>query len=195
MSRVISNLLLSLFVAAVAGCGVLQGDQMNQKWFDPEIFSTVKTSSEGKSACTPPDIDTPFYTGISINAPIRVGFNSTRVFVIPVCVNGTVTEMGPKTLLPMLFAVDLTTQQTYSGVAYEHKLPKVQGVDIDFVPPRAAPSIAPDMLQGLRGGLVFNADLVAVLKLPRKPGTYQIHLERGELKSNVMTVNVLEGSL
>jgi hypothetical protein len=195
MNRVISNLLLSFFVATITGCGTLQGGQMNQTWFEPELFSTVKINSEEKTACTPADIDTPFYTGITINAPKRVGFTSGNTFVIPVCVNGTVPEMGAKTPKPMLFAVDLVTQKKYSGVAYEHKPPKIEGVDIDFVPPPASSAATPEMLQGLRGGLIFSTDLVAVVKLPKKSGKYQIYLEHGDLKSNVVAMDVVEGSL
>jgi hypothetical protein len=195
MKRLFQKIVLSLFVVNSTGCSIVQSNQLSQKWFDPEIFSTVKVNSEEKSACTPPDVDTPFYTGITINAPKRVGFDGANAFVIPVCVNGTVPEMGARTPRPMIIAIDLATQKKYSGVAYELKPPKIQGMDIDFVPPPAAPAVTPEMLQGLRGGLIFSADLVDVVKLPKKAGKYQIYLERGELKSNVVALEVVAGSL
>jgi hypothetical protein len=195
MKRLIRYSIFNLLIAALTGCGFLQGNHMNQQWFDPEIFSTVKINSEEKSACTPPDVDTPFYTGITINTPKRIGFDNAIAFVIPVCVNGTVPEMGARTPRPVLVAIDLATQKKYSGVAYEHKPPKIQGMDIDFVPPPAAPAVTPEMLQGLRGGLIFSSDLVDVVKLPKKAGKYQIYLERGDLKSNVVALEVVAGSL
>ncbi len=195
MKQTINNLVFGLFIVASTGCRLIQPTQMSYQWFDPEIFSTMKIHSEEKSACTPPDVDTPFYTGITINAPKRVGFDSANAFVIPVCVNGTVPEMGARTPRPMLVAIDLAILKKYSGVAYEHKPPKIQGMDIDFAAPPAARAMTPEMLQGLRGGLIFSADLVDVVKLPKKAGKYQIYLERGELKSNVVALEVVAGSL
>jgi hypothetical protein len=194
-----SNRRAVLLILAVAACGagasgkrpVRQKDGVRMT--DPKVFESVPLNTFSRTRCSPPEPDIT-WRGVAIQAPQRVGFQRgvrigpTKAFAaIPVC--GVYVLQVPFPVVAdtiQLVAKDKRTGRTYSGPVRS----------LDSSPDKPHPNRKPlrkEDVEGLAAGRYFNPNLADVAGLPDTPGVYDVYAEVRGVRSNVVTIEVLEG--
>jgi len=161
---------------------------------DPRIFLGVPLNTLSRSACSPPDPG-PAWRGIVIRAPSRVTFRRGETVgdhgaftAIPICGYLAIDVRLDRPSEPAkLVARDRNTGRVFSGAVVELD-PSPE------LPPPDEPPLTPEEVQGTAGATYFNYNLADYVPLPHVAASYDIHAELWELRSNVVTIELLEGS-
>lgn len=186
-TRLIGLLICALVVPAA--CQAHPGSlSMPTQRTEPEIFSTLAVNTEGRSACTPSKPAAAQWQGVVINAPASVEVAGAQSPVVPLCVIAVVPIVVPVPPEMIVVAVDTATGKRYSGKAFDPPPPESPD---DSVPnPHQRPPRPQHEVAGMTGEVAFTTDIVAAASLPRRSGTYQVHVERGALVSNTVKVEI-----
>ena len=158
---------------------------------DPKVFLDVPLNQNVPHACSPP---APLSTwrGVVVRAPARILFKrgekvgpNGAFAAIPICGYFRVdVQLGSKE--PMtLVAVARASGKVFSG-------PIVETDPGLMIPPPAAPPLTEEDVKGTASGGYFNPNLVDFVPLPPGPGTYDVHVEFRQFKSNVVTIELVE---
>jgi len=163
----------------------------NTPWIEPEIFAEVETNVRDEWACTPARPDTrPRWRGILISAPTVVRARPGQPFFIPVCEIHMLPFMGIKGKdLPtmMILATNIANNKIYKGEAFKET---IEGY---MVPPPEIEYTAEELerIKGSAGGSAFSSDLFANANLPEESAIYDVYIELGRFKSNIVTIEVV----
>lgn len=191
-------LLCILAIVAFGGAACASGKRQARRkdgvrMTDPEVFQNVPLNTFTRTRCSPPEPDI-MWRGVAIHAPKRVSFQRgvhvgpTKAFAaIPVC--GVYVLEVPFPIVAdtiQLVAKDKRTGRTYSGPVRS----------LDSSPDEPHPNRKPlrkEDVEGLAAGRYFNPNLADVAGLPDTPGVYDVYAEVRGVRSNVVTIEVLEG--
>lgn len=195
-------LIVVLFMMS-AGClrqpidDVNPDDSRSSKYEEPmvidqKMFLKVPLNSNDKNPCSPLSPG-PKWRGIMIQAPRQVEFKrgvkvgEYDVFaLIPICGFSQLdVPLRPVQELMQLVAADKKTGDVY----------RADIVELDpspIVPPPAGPPPAPADLKGVAVGSYFNPNLADYVSLPEKPGIYEVYVVFRKVKSNVVTIEIVE---
>lgn len=164
---------------------------------DPRVFLQVPLNTFNQTVCTPEQPGDPSWRGILIRTPTRVffrrgkGVGETKAFAaIPVCGLAYLDVLFPVPLEPepiLLVAKDRRTGKVYSGHIVEVKASPKE-------PQPPAPSLSQEDVKGLASGTYFNPNLADFVKIPEFPGEYDVHVEIRGIRSNVVRIEVVEGT-
>lgn len=160
---------------------------------DPQVFQEVQLNTFSRSRCSPPEPD-PRWRGVAIQAPRRVSFQRgirvgpSRAFAaIPICgVYMLDVPYPPVEDVIQLVAVDKRTGRKCGGPV----------VSVDASPEEPHPGRRPlreEDVKGLASGQYFNPNLADFAGLPEGPGIYDVYAEVRGNRSNVVTIEVVEG--
>jgi hypothetical protein len=159
-----------------------------------EMFEAVQVGSLGPNPCSPKEPD-PSFRGILINAPKQVSFKKGQRIgrlgafaLIQVCGYYHLNVPSPPKYdniieAMTLVATNIKTQQRYVGPMMEP--------DTVAPPPSREPPSREEVANISVAGY-FNPNLADYVNLPLEPGTYDIHVELDEMKSNVVRIELLE---
>ena len=162
---------------------------------DDEKFRSVPLNSLEPNECSPRPADF-FFRGILLNAPQQVAFKKgeyigpRRAFAgIPICgyymLAATSIPQGHDVLSSIcLMARNIKTGKEYSGM--------IRDPDPQPPPPTDVPQPSPEDLAGLSVGGYFNPNLVDYVPIPAEPGIYEVHAEVGDIKSNTVTIELVQ---
>jgi hypothetical protein len=159
---------------------------------DPQEFLSVPLNVNQQHRCSPTNND-PRWRGVLIRAPDRVRFKEGESVgdfgafaAIPIC---GYFHMDIRLNVPpepmRLVAVDKRTKQVFSG-------PIIELDPSPDEPPPAELPVTPRQVQGLSGGGYFNPNLANFVDLPHTSATYDVHVELRELRSNVVTIELIK---
>jgi hypothetical protein len=161
---------------------------------DDHLFDNVEIGSNEPWPCSPPEPDAPDWLGILIRAPKRVTFKPGQTFgeqkvfaKVPICgfFLFAASASPDASFEPMkCVAKDEKTGKIYSG-------PIVDLNPGEPAPPPEAPPIAPGDLDGFSSGGYFNINLVDFARIPPGPGRYQVHVEGGRHRSNIVSIEIV----
>ena len=150
----------------------------------PSLFETIQLDRTGKSACSP-ELGGWDYRGIKLNAPTKVIISEE--FVLPLCggwqFSNKFINRFRNIFTEIVFVVtDMKTFKSYSGnlrkpgFEYEDSQ-KAVGTDAK--------------LEESGHTSWFNIDVYDYIQdLPQKPGKYLIYALVGDVKSNVVEVEI-----
>jgi hypothetical protein len=158
---------------------------------EPKTFLSVPLNEKGPNACSPPEPVDPRWLGILIRAPHKVRFKKNEVVgdygafaAIPVCGYYLAEIRRDLPAEPLrIVAVDVKTKKTYAGPITD--LEKGIAAPPPSSPPRPSPA-----RKGSGGGY-FNPNLADFVELPKSSATYDVHVEFRDLKSNVVTIELI----
>lgn len=148
----------------------------------PPLFETIQLDRTGKSPCSP-ELGGWDYRGIKLNAPTKVIISEE--FVLPLCGGWKFSEKFLskfKNVFSMVVIVvtDITTLRSYSG-----NLEKPGTHD------REKNSLSNEQLETITSSVSFDIDVYDYVRdLPQKPGKYLIYALAGDVKSNVVEVEI-----
>lgn len=147
----------------------------------PPVFETI-VGHIGETPCTP-ELGGWDYRGIKLNAPTKVIV--IEEFLLPLC---GVWQFSDKFLnrfrdyysMVVIVATDMKTFKSYSGsLSKPGQIERRKMVGTD------------EELENNTSSVSFNIDLYNYIpSLPQKPGKYQIYALVGEVKSNVVEVEI-----
>jgi hypothetical protein len=169
----------------------MKGKQMA---LSDEMFETVQVGSLGPNPCSPKEPD-PSFRGILINAPKQVYFKKGQRIgrlgafaLIQVCGYYHLNVPSPPKYdniieAMTLVAINIETQKRYAG--------PMMKPDTAAPPPSREPPSREEVANISVAGY-FNPNLADYVSLPPEPGTYDIHVELDEMKSNVIRIELLE---
>ena len=150
----------------------------------PSLFESVQLGPTEESACSP-QLGGWDYRGIKLNAPTRVIV--TEEYILPLCGGWQFSEKFLNRFrnifsMVVIVVTDKITFKSYSaslrkpGLEYKDKSKSI-GTD--------------EELENNTSSVNFNIDLYNYIPdLPQKPGKYQIYALVGEVKSNVVEVEI-----
>jgi hypothetical protein len=189
--------ILAVVSGAIAGCGIpTQPEQQkgNNMALPDEMFEKIQVGMLGPTPCSPQKQDLSF-RGILINAPKQVLFKKGQrigrlgAFVlIPVCGYYHLNVPSPPKYSNIieamtLVAINIETKQRYAGPMIDP--------DTAAPPPRREPPPR-EMVANISVEGYFNPNLANYVSLPQEPGTYAIHVELENIKSNIVQVKLVE---
>jgi len=160
---------------------------------DPKLFLGVPLNTFERTQCTPPQPDIS-WRGVVIRAPLKVSFKRgihigrTKAFAaIPICGLYVLDVLWPLAEdVVLLVARDIRRGKIYSGAI----------VNIDpspEKPPPERPPLRKEDVEGMATGRYFNPNLADFVKLPQEPGIYEVYAEVRGNRSNVVTIEIVEG--
>lgn len=163
--------------------------KMNDQPDDSE-FLTVELNSEEQVACSPPEPH-PTWRGIVIRAPKTVYFdrekrigNKNSFAAIPICAYALLLNTRELSMHPFTFVVeDKESDRVYVGALLDEADGHEDPVPIEEPEPEYGTVAI--------GGF-FNPNLADYVKLPETPGVYEVHIKRGDVVSNKVTIRILE---
>jgi hypothetical protein len=161
---------------------------------DPKTFMEVELNSFVRNRCSPPD-QGPKWRGVAIEAPKRVWFQrgtregQTRAFAaIPICGFYMLdVPFPPVEIVIRLVAVEKKSGNTYAGAVHS----------VDPSPDAPHPGRRPlrqEDVKGMASGQYFNPNLADFAGIPEEPGVYEVCAEVNGQRSNLVTIEVLEGA-
>jgi hypothetical protein len=164
----------------------------DSKTMDPKLFLEVPLNTNERNPCSPPPTD-PSWRGIVIQAPSKVSFKrgapvgETKAFAaIPVCgVYRVDVPFPPVKSNLMLFARDKKTNKIYSG-------PVIELDDSPFEPDPDSRPLSAEDVKGMSVSQYFNPNLADFVDLPEAPGVYEVHVMLREMRSNAVTIEIVE---
>ncbi len=165
------------------------------KMMEPKVFLEVPLNTFERTNCSPPEPD-PSWRGVVIQAPRRVSFKrgvrvgETKAFAaIPIC--GLYVLDVPFPVVEdvvQLVAQDKKTGKIYSG-------PIVELDPSPEAPHPGRPPLRKEDVEGLATGRYFNPNLADFVKLPEAPAVYEVYAEVRGIRSNLVTIEIVEGEL
>ncbi|MDH5571727.1 MAG: hypothetical protein OEY89_08180 [Gammaproteobacteria bacterium] len=151
----------------------------------PPLFETIKLGLNDETACTP-KLGGWDYRGIKLNAPMKVIINDE--FVLPLCGAWKFSEKFLNTFNDfintqiVIVVTDLNTHQSFSGNLRKPGLKSPEYSKRDG---------SDEELEENTVASWFNIDVYNYVRsLPQKPGKYQIYALVGEVKSNVVDIEI-----
>lgn len=154
---------------------------------DQRLFKQVVLNSREPNPCSPSDPG-PAWRGILIQAPVRVELVRQQKIndaVIPVCGIYTLDMARLTDGKPM----KLLVKNQKTGRVYQGEI-----VDSDpspEAPPPAASVFDAESLKGMASSSYFNPNLAQYVQLPSEPAAYQVVVEYGGMRSNAVTIKVV----
>lgn len=163
------------------------------KMMDPKLFLGVPLNTFERTQCTPPEPDLS-WRGVVIQAPRKVSFKrgarigETKSFAaIPICGLYVLAVSWPlEEDVILLVARDIRTEKIYSG-------PIVNLNPRPEAPHPGRPPLRKEDVEGMATGRHFNPNLADFVKLPEEPGIFQVYAEVRGNRSNVVTIEIVEG--
>ena len=151
----------------------------------PQLFETVQLGPSGESACSP-GLGGWDYRGIKLNAPTKVIISEE--FVLPLCgawkFSGKfLSKFRNISSAIVIVVTDMATFKSYSGNLQEPWATKNKD---------GRKVVATDEeLEESTAASRFNIDVYDYVRdLPQKPGKYLIYALVGDVKSNVVEVDI-----
>lgn len=148
----------------------------------PPLFETVQLGTPGETACTP-KLGGWDYRGIKLNAPTKV--TVSEEYILPLCGGWQFSDRFLNRFkdyysMVVIVVTDMKTFKSYSGNLSEPgqmERRKMVGTD--------------EELENNTSSVSFNIDLYDYIpSLPQKAGKFQIYALVGEVKSNVVEVEI-----
>ena len=160
---------------------------------EDDLFDGVEIGSNEPWPCSPPEPEAPDWLGILIRAQTRdleAGPELRRAE--GVCQGAHLRVLRVRRLgcpdasfEPMMcVAKDEATGKIYSGPIVDLN-PGEPG------PPDEAPPLEPGALEGFSSGGYFNINLVDFARIPPVPGRYEVYVEGGRHRSNLVSIEIV----
>lgn len=185
----LATLLLCAISIVPSACQAQPGKlSMPKQRIEPEVFATIDVNAEGHSACTPAKPREAGWQGILINAPTSVAAPAGQQPLVPVCVLAVVPVIAPSPPETVIVAIDRSTGARYSGKAFNP--PPPESPDDDAPNPNKRPPRTQDEVSGMTAQIAFTTEIVAALRLPKGDGAYDVHVERGAIRSNTVSIKI-----
>ena len=182
--------LLFFYFDKADGVNCMAGE--NDSKFDSVVFE-----SEEDNECSPRfDLFVPKVKGIKINAPDEVEaiFDPVTKTVapstrLPVCISMQFPLKDMVRVDLPLNMISIVMVNKISGKAFSTNLTNPH-------PVRPSPKniLPPEQLEGAVRRYYYNVNISQYLKLPAHPATYILYATFQEFKSNVLTIQVVDGS-
>lgn len=158
---------------------------------EPRNFENIPLNSYEPSECSP-ESPGPSWRGMVIRAPERVTFEKGRessidgaFAAIPICGYYLIEySQMPEAQAMRFVATDIGTGIRYFGDLLE------QDESPEEPEPDDEPA-DPEELEGMASGGYFNSNLAHYVELPEASGLYDVYVEWGETRSNVVRIEVV----
>lgn len=156
-------------------------------------FKDIELNSDSQNPCSPDIGSQPDFMGIAINVPTEVEFNDSEpaedgsFAVIPICgfYQLGMLELSRDSVI-QLFAMNVETEQIYRGELLDEDAGTEEPMPLD------EPELLPEDLEGQILSAYFNPNLSHYVNLPAEEATYKILVQIGQVKSNIVEVNVTQ---
>jgi hypothetical protein len=195
---------VTLLVCLVRFSSIAQAPQSNKsqpsqkevkKMTDPFVFSEIPLNTFVRTKCSPPKPEEA-WQGVVIRAPQKVAFKrgvrvgETGAFAaIPICGFSLLMVQFPLVEdVIQLVAMNKKTGKVYMG----------QVIDLDPSPLLPLPELPPvrkEDVERMASGGYFNPNLADFVDIPEAAGVYEVFVEIRGNRSNVVTIEIIEGEL
>lgn len=158
---------------------------------DNADFKEIELNSDLQNPCSPDISSQSDFIGIAINVPTDVEFDEAEpaqdgsFTIIPICgyYQLGMLELSKDSVI-QLFAMNVETQQVYRGELIDEDAGTEEPMPFD------EPVLQPQDLEGQLLSAYFNPNLSHYVELPVAEATYKILVQIGQVKSNIVEVNI-----
>jgi hypothetical protein len=178
-------IILLFVISTHAHCGIMPGQSATMNKYEDFLQSKINTFDE--TDCSP--IVDPEFKGIRIQAPTRIPINAN--FIIPVCGTYQIDEKMEFKHASFINEIVIEVYDVKKNILYSNNLlePEYEPVILD-TPPKGNNDLNEVVVTGW-----FNVDLYRyITDLPKVAGKYRIQAMIGELKSNIVFLELEKAS-
>ncbi|MDA1075652.1 MAG: hypothetical protein O3A63_12960 [Proteobacteria bacterium] len=153
-------------------------------------FKQVVLNSDVENACSPPVNPEEDFQGIRINVPTQVQIDPAEpaqdgsFVALPVC-GFYQLDLGMLITNSTIWihAKNMETQEVFSGLVFEN--------DPGIEEPDDEPPLEPHEVAGQSISAYFNPNLPKYVAIPAEAAKYQVMVQIGEVRSNIVEVQVI----
>jgi len=190
-SGLVTGLMSITLVLILISCGINAETEAVGMASDNKKFLKVELNSDSENDCSPQVDPEEDFSGIVIAAPSEVIFelgkpsSDGQFAAMPICgfYQLDMADMMKNATI-RLFAKNIETEEIYNGAMLE------QDPGSEAPLPFDEPPMNPEDFRGQFIGAYFNPNLPNYVNIPALPAKYQVLVQIGETKSNIVEIEV-----